>query len=92
MVLSLESGFVFAILLYENNDIKPGQNVYSKGPSTTLVGFGLLGHSLDPIGKSLEGKVIEEDNRSTIECSAPSIISRKSVNEPLETGIKLLIV
>ncbi len=50
----------------------------------------LIGHIINPLGESLEGKSISIKNTSPIEQEAPSVIDRKSVHEPLQTGIKAI--
>ena len=53
------------------------------------VGEELIGHIIDPLGMSLEGKSISVKQTSPIEQDAPSVLDRKSVHEPLQTGINL---
>ena len=53
------------------------------------IGDGLLGRVVDPLGNAIDGKgPIGTDDRTRIEVKAPGIIPRKSVHEPMQTGLK----
>lgn len=53
------------------------------------IGDGLLGRVVDPLGQPIDGKgPIQSDDRTRIELKAPGIIPRKSVHEPMQTGLK----
>ena len=53
------------------------------------IGDGLLGRVVDPLGNAIDGKgPIATDRRTRIELKAPGIIPRKSVHEPMQTGLK----
>lgn len=53
------------------------------------IGEGLLGRVLDPLGEPIDGHgPIKSDQRQRIELKAPGIIPRKSVHEPMQTGLK----
>jgi len=77
-----------------NNDIyiKPGQGVFAEGSLVSIpTSDELLGRIIDPLGLPLDGlKLNRIEKKRPIEIIAPSIISRKSVNVPLETGIKVI--
>ena len=53
------------------------------------IGEGMLGRVVDPLGNAIDGKgPIVTDERTRIELKAPGIIPRKSVHEPMQTGLK----
>jgi len=59
--------------------------------ATIKAGYGVLGRVINPVGEALDGKgEVESDIYVNIEQNAPSIIDRKPVREPLETGIKFI--
>lgn len=94
MVLNIEESKVNAIIFSSDINIKPGQEVVSTSVLMSVpVGDNLLGRIVDPLGNPLDslGIIIPTGHRF-MDSIAPSIISRKSVNTPLETGLKLLIV
>lgn len=94
MVLNIEENTVSAIIFSSDINIKPGQEVFSTSLLMSVpIGDNLLGRIVDPLGNPLDslGKIIPSGHRF-MDSIAPSIISRKSVNTPLETGLKLLIV
>ena len=66
--------------------------MWSKGPAPSFdvpVGRGLLGRVVDPLGNPIDGKgPIEADERRRVDVKAPGIIPRKSVHEPMQTGLK----
>jgi F-type H+-transporting ATPase subunit alpha len=89
MVLNLEEDNVGAVVLGEFVHIKEGQTVRSTGKIASVpVGKSLIGRVVDPLGRPLDNKgPIEAEGYQPIEKKAPGIISRKSVHEPLQTGI-----
>jgi len=92
MVLNIEEKKVSAIIFSSDRNIKPGQEVLMKSVLMSVpVGDKLLGRIVDPLGNPLDslGPIISKGNRF-MDSMAPSIISRKSVNTPLETGIKVI--
>lgn len=53
------------------------------------IGHGMLGRVVDALGEAIDGKgPIQSDQRQRIELKAPGIIPRKSVHEPMQTGLK----
>ena len=53
------------------------------------IGDGMLGRVVDPLGNAIDGRgPIVTDERTRIELKAPGIIPRKSVHEPMQTGLK----
>ncbi len=89
MVLNLEEDNVGVVILGEGRQIKEGMNVKTTGLiASTPVGEALLGRVINPIGLPLDGKgPIAATETSPIEVKAPGIVQRKSVHEPLMTGI-----
>jgi len=96
MVLNIEEDSISAIIFSNDINIKPGQDVMRKATLMSVpTGKNLLGRIVDPLGNpldsSFEGEVINtKGKRRLMDAMAPSIISRKSVNTPLETGLKVI--
>ena len=92
MALNLERGFVGAVMLGSDADIKEGDSVKSTGRIVSVpVGDELLGRVVNSLGQPIDGKgAILTDKTMPIERIAPGIITRKSVNRPLQTGIKAI--
>lgn len=89
IVLNLEEDNVGVVILGDYTQIKEGMNVKATGKiASTPVGDGLIGRIVDPTGLPLDGKGdIRYDKTRPIERIAPGIISRKSVHQPLQTGL-----
>ncbi|MBX2859854.1 MAG: F0F1 ATP synthase subunit alpha [Vampirovibrio sp.] len=89
MVLNLEEDNVGAVILGEYTHIMEGQLVKSTGRIASVpVGDMMLGRVVNPLGEALDGKgAIESNEYRPIEKKAPGIIDRKSVHQPLQTGI-----
>jgi F-type H+-transporting ATPase subunit alpha len=89
MVLNLEEDNVGVVLLGEGRKIAEGTEVKTTGRIASIpVGPQLLGRVVNPIGQPLDGKgPIAATEFSPIEIKAPGIVERKSVHEPLMTGI-----
>jgi F-type H+/Na+-transporting ATPase subunit alpha len=89
MVLNLEEDNVGVVLLGEGRTIAEGTEVRTTGKIASIpVGPQLLGRIVDPIGQPLDGKgPIAATESRPIEIKAPGIVERKSVHEPLMTGI-----
>jgi F-type H+-transporting ATPase subunit alpha len=92
MVLNLEEDNVGAALLGEGDKIVEGDEVKRTDRIVDVpVGPALLGRVVNALGQPLDGKgPIETDERRRIEVKAPGIIARKSVHEPLQTGLKAI--
>ena len=92
MALNLETDNVGIVIFGEDRDIKEGDVVKRTGTIVDVpVGKGLLGRVVDPLGNPLDGKgPIESAERRRVEVKAPSIIPRRSVHEPVQTGLKAL--
>jgi F-type H+-transporting ATPase subunit alpha len=93
MVLNLEEDNVGAAILGEDNEnIKEGSTVKRTGRIVEVpVGPALIGRVVDAIGQPIDGKgPINTDTFSKVEIKAPGIVQRKSVHEPLQTGLKAI--
>ncbi|PYZ96082.1 F0F1 ATP synthase subunit alpha [Alteribacter lacisalsi] len=92
MAQNLEEDTVGIIILGEYLDIREGDEVKRTGRIMEVpVGEELLGRVVDPLGNPLDGQGdIETDKRRPIESPAPGVMDRKSVHEPLQTGIKAI--
>ncbi len=89
ITLNLEEDNVGVVILGNYTQIKEGMTVKSTGRIASVpVGEGLIGRIIDPTGVAIDGKGdIHSDKTRPIERVAPGIIERKSVHEPLATGI-----
>ena len=89
ITLNLEEDNVGVVILGEYTKIKEGMQVKSTGRIASIpVGEGLIGRIIDPTGKPIDGKGdIESTKTRPIERVAPGIITRKSVHQPLQTGL-----
>ncbi len=89
LALNLEETEVGAIILGDFNHIKEGMEVRTTGKLLQVpVGKELLGRVIDPLGNPLDGKgPIKTNTRYPVEKIAPGIIKRKSVSQPVQTGI-----
>lgn len=92
MVLNLEEDNVGAVLLGRDDDIKEGDEVKRTGRIMEVpIGPELVGRVVDGIGQSIDGKgPIKTEKFGPIERIAPGVIDRKSVHEPMQTGIKAI--
>jgi len=92
MALNLEADNVGVVIFGSDSQIGEGDVVKRTGTIVDVpVGKGLLGRVVDGLGNPIDGKgPIVSDQRSRVEVKAPGIIPRKSVHEPVQTGIKAL--
>ncbi|MEJ2437024.1 MAG: F0F1 ATP synthase subunit alpha [Sulfurovaceae bacterium] len=92
IVLNLEESSVGVVVLGATTGIQEGMSVKRTGSLLeTPVGDGLKGRVVSPLGEPLDGKgVVESSESRFIEEKAPGIMARKSVHEPLQTGIKAI--
>ena len=92
MVLNLESNNVGVAVLGEDPKIVEGTSVKRTNEIVKVpVGEALLGRVVNPIGEPLDGMgEVNSTNFRNVEIKAPGIIGRKSVHEPLQTGIKAI--
>jgi proton translocating ATP synthase F1 alpha subunit len=90
MVLNLNEFNVGIVIFGNDREVKKGDIVQSTGNLISLpVGQGLLGRIVNSLGQPLDEKgPLNQITNSLIEVKAPGIISRMSVYEPMETGIK----
>ncbi|MBT3361311.1 MAG: F0F1 ATP synthase subunit alpha [Rhodospirillales bacterium] len=92
MALNLESDNVGVVIFGDDRTIKEGDLVKRTGTIVdTPVGKGVLGRVIDALGEPIDGKgPLETTERRKVEVKAPGIIGRKSVHEPVQTGIKAI--
>jgi F-type H+/Na+-transporting ATPase subunit alpha len=92
LALNLEEDNVGVAIMGEDKDIREGEEVKRTGTVASVpVGDELLGRVVDGLGNPIDGKgPIGTKNTRPIEFKAPGIMERKSVHEPLQTGIKVI--
>ena len=92
MTLNLEIDNVGIVIFGNDREIKEGQTVKRTGAIVDVpVGKGLLGRVVDALGNPIDGKgPIKSDKRARVDVKAPGIIPRKSVHEPMATGLKAI--
>jgi len=92
MALNLEADNVGVVIFGSDAEIKEGDTVKRTNTIVDVpVGKGLLGRVVDALGNPIDGKgPIIADKRSRVEAKAPGIIPRKSVHEPVQTGLKAI--
>lgn len=92
MALNLEEDNVGAVIMGSDHEIKEGDIVKPTGRVVEVpVGNELIGRVVNPLGQPIDGKgQIKTDKFRPVENAAPGVLQRKSVNEPLQTGIKAI--
>jgi F-type H+-transporting ATPase subunit alpha len=92
MALNLEDDNVGVVIFGDDRAIKEGDTVKRTGDIVDVpVGKGLLGRVVDALGNPIDGNgPIEAAERRLVDVKAPGIIPRKSVHEPMQTGLKAL--
>jgi len=92
MVLNLEEDNVGIAILGSDRDLKEGDEVRRTERIVEIpVGPALMGRVVNPIGQAIDGgSPIESEYRGRVEVKAPGIVYRKSVHEPLQTGLKAI--
>ncbi len=92
MALNLESDNVGVVIFGSDRDIKEGDTVKRTGAIVDVpVGPELLGRVVDGLGNPIDGKgPINAKRRARVDVKAPGIIPRKSVHEPMSTGLKAI--
>jgi F-type H+-transporting ATPase subunit alpha len=92
LALNLDTREIGVVVLGDFDKIEEGQPVRRTGEVLSVaVGDGYLGRVVDPLGNPIDGLgEIETTGRRALELQAPSVMHRKSVHEPLATGIKAI--
>jgi F-type H+-transporting ATPase subunit alpha len=92
MALNLETDNVGIVIFGDDRHIREGDTVKRTGAIVEVpVGKGLLGRVVDALGNPIDGKgPIASDAMARVEVKAPGIIPRKSVHEPMQTGLKAI--
>jgi F-type H+-transporting ATPase subunit alpha len=91
MALNLESDNVGIVIFGEDREIMEGQTVKRTGAIVDVpVGKGLLGRVVDALGNPIDDKGPIPGERKRVDVKAPGIIPRKSVHEPMATGLKAI--
>jgi F-type H+-transporting ATPase subunit alpha len=92
MALNLETDNVGIVIFGDDKGVKEGDTVSRTGDIVDVpVGKGLLGRVVDALGNPIDGKgPLSDVTRTRVEVKAPGIIPRKSVHEPMQTGIKAI--
>ena len=92
LALNLESDIVGAAILGDPNAVKEGDRVRATGQIIEVpVGDALVGRVVDPLGRPLDGKgPVVTDRTMPVERTAPNVVVRKSVDTPVQTGIKAI--
>src|SRR6187402_586108 len=92
LALNLDVREVGVVVLGEFSGIEAGQEVRRTGEVLSVaVGDGYLGRVVDPLGNPIDGLgPVASDGRRALELQAPGVMQRKSVHEPMQTGIKAI--
>jgi F-type H+-transporting ATPase subunit alpha len=92
MALNLESDNVGVVIFGSDVTIKEGDTVKRTGAIVDVpVGKGVLGRVIDPLGNPMDGKgPIPSTEKRIVDVKAPGIIPRRSVKEPMQTGLKAI--
>ncbi len=92
IAMNLEQNSVSAVILGDYSNLKEGDEVRCTGRIAEVpVGEALIGRVVDPLGRPLDGKgVVKTDKTRPIERVAPNVALRKSVDTPVQTGIKAI--
>ena len=92
IALNLDVHDIGVVILGEFGGIEEGQEVKRTGEVLSVpVGDAFLGRVVDPLGQPIDGLGdIQSDTRRELELQAPNVVSRKSVHQPLMTGIKAI--
>ena len=89
LVLNLEKDLAYAVVLQSSSAVKEGFLVQSKGQTLSMpVADDLIGRVLDPLGKPIDGgSPVKASKRYPHEKIAPGVMARKSVHQPVQTGL-----
>ena len=92
MALNLEEDSVGTVVLGDFLDIKEGDEVKATGRIVEVpVGEDLIGRVVDPLGRPIDGKgSIKTNSTAPVEKPAPNVVSRKSVDQPVQFGVKVV--
>jgi F-type H+/Na+-transporting ATPase subunit alpha len=92
MALNLEADAVGVVIFGDDRAVKEGSTVKRTGAIVEVpVGEGLLGRVVDGLGNPIDGKgPLKKVKMTRVEVKAPGIIARKSVHEPMQTGLKAI--
>ncbi len=92
LALNLDEHEIGVVVLGDFSGIEAGQRVTRTGEVLSVpIGDGFLGRVVDPLGNPIDGLgAIESEGRRALELQAPGVMQRKSVHEPLQTGIKAI--
>ena len=93
LAMNLEEREIGVVVLGEFSGIQEGQEVRRTGDVLSVpVGEGYLGRTVDPLGKPIDGlgEIQGVEGRRALELQAPGVMMRKSVHEPLATGLKAI--
>ena len=92
MALNLETDNVGVVIFGDDRRVREGDTVSRTGSIVEVpVGKGLLGRVVDGLGQPIDGKgPVAGEERRRVEVKAPGIIARKSVHEPMQTGLKAI--
>ena len=92
IALNLDTREIGVVVLGDFDKIEEGQTVRRTGEILSVpVGDGFMGRVVDPLGKPIDGLgEITSEGRRALELQAPNVVQRKSVHEPLATGIKAI--
>src|SRR5579864_2236862 len=92
MALNLEAYNVGVVIFGSDSEIREGSSVKRTGTIVDVpIGKGLLGRVVDALGNPIDGKgPIEATERKRVEVKAPGIVPRRSVHEPVQTGLKAI--
>ncbi len=92
LALNLDEREIGVVILGEFSSIEEGMEVYRTGEVLSVpVGDGFLGRVVDPLGNAIDGLGdIKAEGSRALELQAPGVMARKSVHEPLQTGIKAI--
>ena len=93
LAMNLEQREIGTVVLGDFSSIEEGQPVYRTGEVLSVpVGDGYLGRTVDPLGRPSDGlgDITDLEGRRALELQAPGVMMRKSVHEPLQTGLKAI--
>src|SRR6185312_12699874 len=92
MALNLETDNVGVVIFGDDSGIREGDTVKRTGAIVDVpVGKGLLGRVVDALGNPIDGKgPLKDVKRTRVEVKAPGIVPRRSVHEPVQTGLKAI--